>query len=50
MIVNICGVPHKVIESEDNFNVDTHFGQIDYKSCEIRNMKSVPTPKKLNAP
>lgn len=24
MIVNICGIPHKVIECEDNFNVDTH--------------------------
>ena len=36
MIVNICGIPHKVIECEDNFNVDTHFGQIDYKACEIR--------------
>ena len=36
MIINICGIPHKVIECEDNFNVDTHFGQIDYKACEIR--------------
>lgn len=36
MIVNICGIPHKVIECEDNFNVDAHFGQIDYKACEIR--------------
>ena len=36
MIVNICGIPHKVIEYEDNFNVDLHFGQIDYKACEIR--------------
>lgn len=36
MIVNICGIPHKVIEYEDNFNTDCHFGQIDYKDCEIR--------------
>lgn len=36
MIVNICGIPHKIIEYEDNFNVDLHFGQIDYKACEIR--------------
>lgn len=36
MKVNICGIPHKVIECEDNFNVDTHFGQIDHKACEIR--------------
>lgn len=36
MIVNICGIPHKVIEYEDKFDVDSHFGQIDYKTCEIR--------------
>lgn len=36
MIVNICGIPHKVIECEDKFNVDAHLGQIDYKTCEIR--------------
>lgn len=36
MIVNICGVPHKVVECEDKFNTDVHFGQIDYKTCEIR--------------
>ena len=42
MIVNICGIPHKVIECEDNFNVDTHYGQIDYKDCEIRINKDMP--------
>lgn len=36
MTVNICGIPHRIVECEDNFNVDTHFGQIDYKTCEIR--------------
>lgn len=36
MKVNICGMPHKVIECEDKFNYDCHFGQIDYKDCEIR--------------
>lgn len=34
--VNICGIPHKVIECDDNFNVDLHFGQIDYAKCEIK--------------
>ena len=34
--VNICGIPHKVVEYEDKFDVDTHFGQICYKECEIR--------------
>ena len=33
--VNICGVPHKIIECEDKFDVDLHFGQIDYAKCEI---------------
>ena len=36
MKVNICGIPHKVIECEDKFDVEAHFGQIDYKACEIR--------------
>lgn len=36
MKVNICGIPYKVIEYPDNFDADTHFGQIDYKMAEIR--------------
>ena len=36
MTVNICGVPHEVVELDDNFDVDTHLGQIDYRHCEIR--------------
>ena len=36
MKVNICGVPHEVVEYEDKFDVDCHYGQIDYKDCEIR--------------
>ena len=35
MKVNICGIPHKIIECKDNFDVDTHFAMIDYKACEI---------------
>lgn len=46
MIVNICGIPHKVIECEDNFNVDTHFGQIDYKDCVIRINKNMTKESK----
>lgn len=42
MVVNICGIPHKVIEYEDTFNADTHFGQIDYKTCEIRINNDMP--------
>jgi hypothetical protein len=36
MNIKICGVPHKIIECKDNFDVDTHFAMIDYKACEIR--------------
>lgn len=35
MKVNICGILHDVVERKDNFNVDTHFGQIDYTKAEI---------------
>lgn len=46
MIVNICGIPHKVIEYEDNFNADCHFGMIDYKECEIRINKDMTCASK----
>lgn len=46
MIVNICGIPHKVVECEDRFDVDTHFGQIDYKTCEIRINKDMTEDSK----
>ena len=36
MIVNICGIPHKILERDDNFNLDLHLGQIDYGKGEIR--------------
>lgn len=36
MTVNICGIPHEVIEHDDNFDIDAHFGMIDFKKCEIR--------------
>lgn len=49
MIVNICGIPHKVIETEDNFDLDVHFGQIDYKKCEIRINKSLSCEGKHEA-
>ena len=49
MIVNICGIPHKVIEIEDNFDLDVYFGQIDYKKCEIRINKSLSSDGKHEA-
>lgn len=37
MKVNICGIPHEIIECEDSFTAEaTHFGEIDYKACKIR--------------
>ena len=47
MIVNICGIPYKVVECEDTFNTDTHFGQIDYKACEIRINKDLTDAGKM---
>ena len=46
MTVNICGIPHKVVECEDKFDVDAHFGQINYKECEIRINKDMPASLK----
>lgn len=36
MIVNICDIPHKVVQIEDVFDTECHFGMIDFKKCEIR--------------
>lgn len=40
--VFICGIPHTIKLCEDNFNSDTHFGQINYAKCEIRINKDMP--------
>lgn len=47
MIVNICGIPYQVVEAEDHFDVDAHFGQIDYKQALIR-INSGLTPEIKN--
>jgi Zn-dependent peptidase ImmA (M78 family) len=44
--INICGIPHTVVECEDKFNTDCHFGQIDYKNCEIRINKDMAEENK----
>lgn len=43
MKVNICGLPHEIIETKDNFNTDCHMGQIDYKDLTIRINEDMPT-------
>lgn len=40
--VNICGVPYKVMYCDDNFDMDTHFGQISYSECVIKINKNMP--------
>lgn len=47
MIVNICGIPHTVVECEDRFDMDCHFGQIDYRACEIRINKNMSDASKI---
>lgn len=42
MKVNICGLPHEVVEKEDSFNIDCHFGQINYKDLTIKINKDMP--------
>lgn len=43
MTVNICGLPHEVVEMEDNFNVDFHMGMIEYKDLKIKINKDMTT-------
>ena len=35
MKVNICGIPHTIKRVKDSFNMDNHFGQINFKEAEI---------------
>ena len=34
--MNICGIPYDVIPCEDSFDIDLHFGQIDYRDAKIK--------------
>lgn len=34
--ITICGIPYKIVPTEDVFDVDTHLGQINYITGEIR--------------
>lgn len=38
MKINVCGIPHKIVMVDQNFTAGdiSHFGEIDYKSAEIR--------------
>ena len=34
--VNICGVPYEIELCSDPFDIDAHFGQIEYKNSKIK--------------
>ena len=41
--INICGIPHSIKISSDDFNIDAeHFGTINYKKCEIHISSDMP--------
>jgi hypothetical protein len=44
MKVNICGVPHEIIECESNFDTDLHMGQINYGDATIKINKNLAKP------
>lgn len=46
MTVNICGMPYEVVEVEDKFNTDLHFGDVDYKTCVIQINKDLAKEEK----
>lgn len=46
MRVNICGLPHEVVEVEDKFNMDCHMGMIEYKDLVIKINKDMPDEAK----
>lgn len=35
MVINICGIPHTVKYTDDNFPTEQHFGCIEYAKAEI---------------
>lgn len=47
--VNICGIPHEIKQTEDVFDVETHFGMIAYKECVIKLNKDMPEAMKEEA-
>ena len=41
-IINICGVPHTVCLCKDEFDIDSHFGQIEYTQALIKINQDMP--------
>lgn len=47
LTVNVCGIPHRVIEYDDNFEASSfQFGMIDFGQCEIRINKNMTEANK----
>lgn len=47
MVINICGVPHTVEYTEDNFPIDLHLGSIDFAKAAIHiNKEATETVRK----
>lgn len=46
MKVNICGITYKVIDRADSFDIDTHFGQIDFRKAIIKINKDLDSQVK----
>ena len=48
MMINICGIPHKIIFSEDNFSInDMNFGYIDYGNAVITINEKISEEQKI---
>lgn len=45
--INVCGVPHTVLLVDDNFTIDSHFGEIDYIKAEIKINRKMPEPLQM---
>ena len=46
MKVDICGIPHTVIETENVFDTTLNFGMISFQNCEIKINKDMPNELK----
>jgi ssRNA-specific RNase YbeY (16S rRNA maturation enzyme) len=47
MKVNICGLPHEVVDMDDNFIAGAiHFGEIEYAECRIKINKNMSEQSK----
>ena len=47
--INICGVPHTVRLCVDEFDLDSHFGQIEYTQALIKINQDMPEPMQMQS-